>query len=272
MTDAEFAYFQRQLKQRTGMTLHCFPPGVRRRFFQRCLRPRLKELGLKDYSAYRSHLRRSSASAAEWQLFVDAIRINRTWFFRDLAPLEAACALLTKKKLRAWCCACSSGEEAFSVAMLLEAAKKNYRVLGTDLNSEVVIAAGLGFFPRKQVRREVPREAQRFFVEPARGKHSALLTVHPRLRKKVTFALQNLLQGKPPSTRFDLIVCRNVLFYFDARARRTALIRLWKSAAPGAILLVSADDGVERVRSPWRRIAPLIYQKPLSAKTLRYQR
>lgn len=264
MTDADLKYFEQKLFALSGVVLRQLTRSERRRFFQGSLRPRLKALRLASFAEYRQKLQRLPRAHAEWQSLIDAMRINRTRFFRELPQLQELMKLIAawpptrKKKLRVLCCACSTGEEAYTLAILLSRAAPAAKVVGTDLNTAALDAAKGGYYPKTRVSRQVPRAFRKNFVAPKAT--AALVEVRPALRAKVTFEHANLLRGPLPRGRFDVIVCRNVFYYFDAATAQKILRRLERAAAKEALLVLSPRDLEIRRSRVWKKVGQAMFR------------
>ena len=179
--------------------------------------------------------------------------INVTSFFRDaeafeelrqkaIAPLVEA--KQTDEPLRVWVAGCASGEEAYSLAMLLmeevAAARKNcpVQVFATDIDEEALEFARQGIYPESIVADVEPERLSRFFVRKDWG-----YQVSESLRKSVVFAAQNLITD-PPFSKMDIISCRNLLIYLDADTQ-TKLMPLFNFALnPGGYLFLGKSEGI----------------------------
>lgn len=191
---------------------------------------------------------------AALEALIQELPIHVTSFFRDpaaweffaehaLAPLLAARA--GGPPIRAWTAACSSGEEAYSLAMLLsEQARRlgrapDYRVFATDLSGEVVARASRGWFPAAAAQALSAERLERFF-EPCEGGYR----VTSELRSLVVFARHDLL-GDPPLSNLDVLTCRNVLIYMAPAAQARALSALREALREGGVLLLGPGEPFE---------------------------
>jgi chemotaxis protein methyltransferase CheR len=183
---------------------------------------------------------------------VAAMLTNETFFFRDRAPFEhfrdvMLPALLERRAeqrhIRIWSAACATGQEAYSLAMILdEAARKlaGWRVdiLGTDLSDAVVEAARAGLYSQFEVQRGLPiAQLLRYF-----RRDGDRWRIVEHLRARVRFHAFNLLSDMAPLGRFDVIFCRNVLLYFDVETRRQVLRRLGAALAPDGFVVLGATE------------------------------
>jgi chemotaxis protein methyltransferase CheR len=186
----------------------------------------------------------------------EAMTINETSFFRDSRPFELLRAELlpalidnrrNTRSLRIWSAACSTGQEAYSIAMLLsehfpQLTNWNVKIEGTDISAEVIHRCQTGTYHRIEMNRGLPaRNIVRFFDH-----HSEDWTVKPELRKLCTFRQANLcgdpLPFSPATARFDVIFLRNVMLYFSQETRRKLLTSIHNLLAPDGLLFLGSSE------------------------------
>jgi chemotaxis protein methyltransferase CheR len=216
------------------------------------LGPVLARFGLGSLEALGAKLRALPGEAME-RAVVEALTTHESSFFRDGRPFEhlraALPALLAAKpageRLRIWSAACSTGQEAYSIAILAAealgaAARSRVEILGTDISGEILARAREGAFSQFEVQRGLPIRAlmAHFVQEGGRWK------VRPELAALVRFEERNLLADCAALGRFDVIFCRNVLIYFDAPTKTRVLDRLAGQLAPGGLLYLGAAETV----------------------------
>jgi chemotaxis protein methyltransferase CheR len=218
-----------------------------------CLRRRLavrmRATRCASYAAYDRHL---SAHATEWPRLLDALTINVTQFYRNPEVFHALAARVlpglwdAPGPLRLWSAGCATGEEAWTLAMLLHAqamaAGTAPQALGsaihaTDVDPNALQAAQRGVYPRTALR-DLPVALRHAYVpgDPP--------TVIEALRPLVRFATQDLHRDPPPATGLTLIVCRNVLMYFERPAQEAILRRFHAALAPEGLLLVGKSEAL----------------------------
>jgi len=229
------------VSERTGIELT--RGGIDRALQSLALR-RQKELGLTP----RHYLALLKAErSAELERVVNSITVGYTWFFRDPGQLASVESLLGGAgaqggKLRIWIPACSTGEEAYSVALLAAHAGKQVEILATDLNSQSVEQARRGVYGRWSLRDIDPR-----FVDRFSRRRDGSFELCREVRERVTFAQHNLVQRPPvPSdaATWDIVLCRNVLIYFERDVARGVLQSLTRALAPGGHLVLGASEVV----------------------------
>jgi chemotaxis protein methyltransferase CheR len=184
---------------------------------------------------------------------LEAVAVHETFFFRQREDLDAIdwAALLAgarargSDKLRVWVAACSTGEEAYTLAMMASEAlgvDPPVALLGTDLSTAALRRAEEGRYAARSVRYVAPELRERWF-----SREGAQLVVGPALRRLVTFRRHNLVTEAVPSERFDLILCRNVLIYFDSPTVERVVRRLESTLAEGGTLILGAADRLCRL-------------------------
>jgi chemotaxis protein methyltransferase CheR len=185
----------------------------------------------------------------------DAMTTNESFFFRDIKPFDslreavlpqlvAARKAAGKNAIRIWCAACSSGQEPYSIAMMLKehaAAFAGFRfdIVATDLSTEILAKATAGIYTQFEVQRGLPIQLLLKYFK----KNGDLWQIDPGIRGMVTYRLFNLLDSFAPLGAFDVVFCRNVLIYFDQPTKSDVLKRLSKQMpADGALFLGGAES------------------------------
>lgn len=236
------------LEARTGQQL-----TVGRRWrVDSALRPLLGQYGSATLEALAGRV----VSGAEPRLtdaVIEALLNHETFFYRDarsfallgeqgLGRLHAARE--GERRLRIWSAGCSTGQEAYTLAMLVDDRPDRFagwtiEILGTDLSTTAIDQAKAGRYTQFEIQRGLPvsQMLRRF------GQRGEEWTADARLRASVTFRRHNLIEAPPPG-RFDLILCRNVLLYFSADIRRLVFGRLASAIAPDGLLMLGAGETV----------------------------
>jgi len=242
---------------------------------ERRLAPRLRLLGLASYGAYHRYLRHDPQRAGELEIAVEALTTNETYFFREPLQLrsfseeilpELAERRAEERRLRIWSAGCSSGEEAFTAAILVRSsglfANWDVGVLGSDIARRVLAIARAGCYGAHAFR-GVEAEAMIRWFRPAGERW----TVDDDTRKIVSFAHINLLDEAAVDEvePVDCIFCRNVLIYFDMAARRRVLGSLHRRLRPGGYLLLGHSESLLQVTADFEIAqlkGDLAYRKP----------
>jgi len=198
------------------------------------------------------HADRSGALATQ---SVDALLNNETSFFRDAhiftmigkelipAAMERAQTQGREQKLRLWCAGCSTGQEAWSLAMLFLNGRTGWpewkmEILATDISHSAIARARSGIVPQMEAQRGLPVSDMLRWMEPE-GDH---WRISPTLRDMVEFQVDNLFAPEAPRGTYDMILCRNVLLYFTAEKKQQLFAQLARHASPGGWLLLGAGE------------------------------
>ncbi len=232
---------------------------------------RLRALNLDSFCVYLDALEREAGSA-EWEAFTNALTTNLTSFFREAHhfPLLAEHAA-RHEELRVWCCASSTGEEPYSIAMTLCEAYGSLtppvRIIASDIDTNVLATAQRGVYPLERVEKLRPDQLKRFFLR-GRGAQEGLAMVRPELRKLISFERLNLLDHQwPIKGPFDVIFCRNVMIYFDKPTQGRILDRFAPMMKPDGLLFAGHSENFLYVSKAFSLRAKTVYQLAASARS-----
>lgn len=237
MNDPDFDHFCQMVRERSGLVL----TPEKAYLVNSRLGPVARSLGLAGVPELLTRLRTAPTEDLV-QKSVDAMATHESFFFRDIAPFDQLAktalpklveARRTTRSLRIWCAACSSGQEPYSVAMVLQefgAQLSGWRleIVATDMSAPILQKARSGLYSEFEARRGLSEERlQRWFKREGPN-----WRVQPALQQMVSFQPQNLLQGSAGMGQFDVIFCRNVLIYFDV-AQKTKILADLARCLPG---------------------------------------
>jgi chemotaxis protein methyltransferase CheR len=237
------------------------------------LAKRVRDLGLGGEAEYLDVLRKD-ASGDEMVRFLDAISTNFTSFFREkphfdqLAEEARAHVAAGGRRFRVWCAASSSGEEPYSIALTLDqifhGTDVDYKVLATDISTRVLDQARRGHYSERQID-PVPRELRaRYFQrlsEQGSGEE-ARYEVSAALRGRILFKRLNLATPPfPMQGPLDVVMCRNVMIYFDQAVRQRLIAEVERLLAPGGLLMIGHSETLNGITTGLRGIRPTTYRK-----------
>ncbi len=236
---------------------------------------RLRALRLTDYNSYCGFLR-SSRGRDEVGHLVDVISTNHTQFFRESRHFDflrdvAVPQWLARgpEPIRAWSAACSSGEEAYTLAIVLSEAlglDANWTVLGTDISSRMLATARSGIYSADRLMQVLPEKRRRHF-ERGVGDWQGQFRLKEDLRRHVSFAQLNLLERDYPiASQFDVVFCRNVMIYFDRDTQETLAQKLAERLRPGGYLMVGHSESLAGFNHGLVALHPALYQRPGSTR------
>jgi len=270
LNDEEFSLFQQLIYREAGIHLSTLKKAL---LISRLGR-RVRQLGARSFAAY--YRMCVEDRAGELVKMLDAICTNETHFFREprqfdylqnaIVPTLRADAAAGRraKSVRVWSAACSTGEEPYSIAMLLGAAfaddpEWRIEVVATDLSTRVLEHAREGLWPIERAA-NIPQPLLKAWMMRGRRTQEGWMKAKPELRSMIQFARLNLNDDVYPVTGpFDLIFCRNVLIYFDDASKTRVIERLLARLAPDGHILLGHSESLSRWTDRVRSVGPTIY-------------
>ena len=232
------------------------------------LRTHMLSLGFKDFDRYSTYLI-ESASQIERTQVVDLLTTNETYFFREPDHFSQLADMMLPKiqhrPLRVWCAAASSGEEPYSLAMVLneKLGPTGWELTASDLSMRVLETAELGLY-RMQRLEFMPQEYLKKYCRRGVGPYEGMFMVDSELRKRVNFVQHNLLENAANLGQFDIIFVRNVMIYFDADVKNQVLHNLYSQLRPGGWLVTSHSESLIGLDTPLKPVRPSIYRRTQS--------
>lgn len=228
-----------------------------------------QEQGFAELDAFIAALTRGQLSPELEVAVVDKLTTNETYFFREPAHFtdlrERASQHLRAgggAEFRVWSAASSSGEEAYSIAMLLAdvLGDSPWRIFGTDLSTTVVATARTGLYPLERAQ-NLPEAYLKRFCLRGEGPYEGQLLIERGLRQRVGFECANLMQALPASLpMFDVIFLRNVLIYFEPRPKAEIVTRVLAKLKPEGVLYTGHAESLSGLGLPIQSLAPAIYR------------
>ena len=260
MTPHDFDYLRRLLKERSGLVLSAEKDYL----LESRLLPLARRQGLSSLGELVLRLRQPGSTSLAIAV-TEAMTTNETFFFRDRLPFDhlrdtvlpgLIAARGREKRIRIWCTAEASGQEPYSVAMVLKsmaAQLVGFRIdiLATDLSVEVIERAKAGLYSQFEVQRGLPIQLLVRHFE----KSGDMWQIAPELRAMVQFRPLNLLHDFSPLGLFDIIYCRNVLIYFDQTTKTGVLERLVRQMSADGYLMLGAAETVVGLTDCFRPVA-----------------
>ncbi|TAJ77844.1 MAG: protein-glutamate O-methyltransferase CheR [Gallionellaceae bacterium] len=263
LNDLEFSQFQKLIYQLAGINLS----PAKKALVGGRLAKRLAHYHLDTYGDY-FKLLTSSRNADELQVTVDLLTTNETYFFRepkhfDFLRGEVLSAHQPGNNFRAWSAACSSGEEPYSIAMVLadHLGDTPWEVVASDICTRVLDKARSGHYPMERIDGISKEHLSRYCLKGV-GTQDNTLLVDKQLRNRVNFMQVNLNQSLPNLGEFDLIFLRNVMIYFDQETKRQIVQRMLPLLKPGGHFLIGHSESLNGVIDTLHPLAPSIYRKP----------
>jgi chemotaxis protein methyltransferase CheR len=235
------------------------------------LAPRIQKMGLDSFSDYIAILEDES-EAAEFQMAVDLLTTNETYFFRepkhyDLLQQEFP-LMANKAALSVWSAAASFGDEAYSTAMLLADLQTSGRVgpewsiLATDISHRVLLSAKEGVYPVDRLRAVTPERLKRYCLK-GDGASEGQVMLQEKITSRVQFGQLNLCKPFDGLGPFDVIFLRNVLIYFDPPTKSEVVDRVLETLKPGGLFFLGTAEGRVPCNTPLQTVIPGAFRKPL---------
>jgi len=268
-TRGDFERVRRLIYARAGISLNDSKQNM---VYSRLSR-RLRMLGIASFSHYLDQLEADSAFyAREGQEFVNALTTNLTAFFREPHHFPVLADFLRAQScghsLRLWCAAASTGEEPYSIAMTMAETlgpDTGTRLLATDIDTQVLAAAGRGVYRLDAAQPCGTERLRRFFLRGT-GANEGRVRVKPELTRLVSFAALNLLDENWPALRgfaasVDAIFCRNVMIYFDKPTQHRILERFAQVLRPGGLLFIGHSENFTDHRQHFALRGKTVYER-----------
>jgi len=262
MTDLDFDAIRRLLLERSAIALE----DDKKYLVEARLTPLVRRLDLGSIGDLIAQLRREPANGLDRQI-VEALVTTESSFFRDHHPFEALRTMVIPdlvarrreaRRLNIWCAACSTGQEPYSVAILLrehfpELAGWKVHLLASDLSREALARARAGRFKQIEVNRGLPAALLVKHFE----QHGTEWQLRPPLRAMVDFQELNLARPWPALPPMDLVLLRNVMIYFGVETKKDILARLVRVLKPDGYLLLGGAETTLNLSDAYRRVEPL---------------
>jgi len=262
ISDSEFNVFRSFIYDYAGINLS----DEKKTLVTSRLSKRLRHYSLNSFQEYYDLINTSSPSG-ERQVAIDLLTTNETYFFREpkhFAYLEKEILPSWKggKTLRVWSAASSSGEEAYSIAMLLDdmLGTKPWEIFGSDISSRVLKKAEKGLYPLNRIE-GIPQSFLRKYCLKGVGEHEGTLLIEKKIRQKVRFSSVNLKQPPGNLGLFDIVFLRNVLIYFDMETKQGIIRQIVEKMQPGGYLFIGHSESLKGINNSLESVVPTVYQK-----------
>jgi chemotaxis protein methyltransferase CheR len=265
LTPAQFETIAATVHRATGINLRSGKEElVRSRLIKR-----LRSLGLTSFDQYLDHIK-ADVSGQEMVAMLDLLTTNKTSFFREERHFaflrQWLRANADQKKIRIWSAGCSSGEEPFSIAIVLcqelaDIERRDVRILATDISGRMLERAKQAVYEQDPTLYDVPPGVLAKYFACARPDPPRAYKVQDPARSIVSFATLNLLGSWPMRGPFDFVFCRNVMIYFDAPTRQRVIKGVWEVLRPGGYLFVGHSESLLGAAAGFIYRQPAVYMK-----------
>lgn len=264
LSDVEFSHVQKLMQNISGIIM----ANHKKQLVAGRLLKRLKALGFESFGEYVAFLE-DPRQQDERRLAVDLLTTNETFFFREEAHfhfLKSIVADSGRGPLKIWSAACSSGEEVYSISMLLSDLLANnsaWSLLGSDLCRHALDAARQGIYPMSRAQ-AIPDKFLKLYCLKGIGELDGLLQIKQELRERVDFRCINLNVALPADLPlFDVIFLRNILIYFDAEGKKSITSRVISRLKPGGFLFIGHSESLYGLGLPLTSCGSAVYYHEL---------
>ncbi len=236
---------------------------------------RLRALSMDSFEDYYDHVT-DDRGRGEVTHLIDAVATNKTDFFREeshfsflvstLLPRLKSERVITQNCLQIWSAGCASGEEPYTMAMVLaEYAKKcpgfDFKIFGSDISTRILKQANAGIYQDRKIT-QIPQDMVQRYMLKGRGENQGRHRIVPELQGKVTFKQVNFTDRVFPfKTLFDVIFCRNVIIYFDKKTQIHLFKKFYEHLKPGGFFLIGHSEMMPAVGAQFEKVEPTVYRK-----------
>jgi chemotaxis protein methyltransferase CheR len=271
LSNADFSRLRALVYQEAGINLN----DEKKTMLEIRIRRRLRDLNMASYAEYCGYVFGQDGDSSELVHLIDAVTTNKTDFFREAGHFDylvskalpdLAARLGVARDLLLWSAGCSTGEEPYTLAMVLaeyaqSRAGFRFQVLATDISTAVLAKARAGIFKSEQVS-PVPQELRRKYFMRSRDPGSDLVRVVPELRGAIDFRRLNLMdRDLGLAEPREIIFCRNVIIYFDRSTQVRILQKLVRHLMPGGYFFAGHSESLQGMDLPLVPAAPSVYRK-----------
>lgn len=273
MSDYEFSLFSTMIYNRLGIKM---PYSKKLMLISRLLK-RLRSLGMTTFREYYDYLSSEKGMPEEFNRMIDAVTTNKTDFFREpdhfnmlvknvLPELEVSEIFNERKAIHLWSAGCSTGEEAYTLAMVLseyfsETGNK-FSILATDVSMRVLQSGSEAIYPESVIH-PIPVPMRKKYLMRGTGEKNGLFRIVPDLREKVCFRQMNLMNSEfNIGDQMDIIFCRNVIIYFDKETQIRLFSKIYNHLVPGGYLFIGSSETLYGVNNDFIPAGPTVYRKP----------
>jgi chemotaxis protein methyltransferase CheR len=270
MTDDDFIRLSSFIQTELGIKM----PYPKKVMLQCRLQKRLRELNIPSFSEYLEYVFSIEGRKEEMIRMIDLVTTNKTDFFREPSHfdylkdvvLPELCNLRQKRTVKIWSAACSSGEEPYTIAIIMQDYLENqteidFEIFGTDISTRILEKAALGIYSTDRII-GIPDGIKRKYFMRSKNPENKTVRLIPEIRSRVAFQKMNLMDDSyDVKTEFDIIFCRNVLIYFDRETQYRVISKLVSRLRYDGYFFLGHSESITNMRVPLRQIRPTIFRK-----------
>ena len=270
MTTEDFEKLSNFIYRETGIKM----PPVKITMLQSRLQKRLRHLNLKTFAGYIDYVFGENGADAEIIHMIDVVSTNKTDFFREPLHFEYLTenilpelfTMAGNRSLKIWSAGCSSGEEAFTIAMTINefldgSSEYDYSILGTDISTEILQKAANAIYREDRIA-NIPMNIRKKYFLKSRDPLNKTVRIIPELRRKTSWKRLNFMeQHYDIKDMYDIIFCRNVLIYFDRATQEKVINKLCMHLRDGGFFFLGHSESIMGMDVPVKALKPTIYRK-----------
>ncbi len=272
LTEKDFQKISRMVYEHCGINLH----NGKKELVRARLAKRLRLGRFKSFPEYIEYVM-ADKTGMEFSILIDSLSTNLTSFFREeqhfrFMENRFLPELIERKekqrsfKIRAWSAGCSSGEEPYTIAIVLNETLKNHgrwdvKILATDISISMLNIAKKGIYTEERVA-PVPSLQKQKYLIPHNHKGQRCYEASQVLREMIIFSYLNLMEDWPIKAGLDFIFCRNVMIYFDKPTQAVLINRFWDMLDSGGVLFTGHSESLTGINHKFKYVQPTIYMKP----------
>ena len=260
ISDSDFENIRNLLRQHSGINLS----DTKKSLVTSRLSKRLREIELSSYSEY-INLLNNNTHRDEMQVAIDLLTTNETYFFRESPHFDFIenyiKTIINKGSIRIWSAACSSGQEAYTIAMILHEylGKYSWHVVASDICTKSLCEAKRGIYPLSQASK-IPSEYLKKYCLKGVDKFTGSFTVNPLIKKNIDFMHVNLVGEYNITQRFDFIFLRNIMIYFDLNTKKKVVNKLKTFLKPNGYLIIGHSESLMNISNDFHMVSPSIFR------------
>lgn len=270
LTDAEFNKLSEFINREYGIKL----PPIKKVMLQSRLQKRLRTLNMSTFKEYISYVFSKQGQAEEVVHMIDMVSTNKTDFFRENAHfdflLDEGLNMLnadnSRKQFKIWSAGCSSGEEPYTIAIVLSEYKEkhptiDFEITATDISTRILQSAIDGIYKEDRIE-NIPLTIKKKYFLKSKDRIQPKVRVMPQLRSKVKFGRLNFMDNSYSiNQKFDIIFCRNVLIYFSRSDQEKIINKLCQHLVSGGIFFLGHSESITNLNVPLNQLKPTIFKR-----------
>ena len=273
MKNGEFQQFSSFIYDHVGIQL----PPSKKTMLESRLAKRLKNLGIPSFADYGNFVFSAEGQQTELVHLIDVVTTNKTDFFREPGHFkfltQTALPTIMRQRsnprthpVRIWSAGCSSGEEPYTLAMVLSefaAEQRDFRftILASDISTRILAAAKKAIYPEERTD-DISMTMKKKYLLRSRDKKNSLVRICPELRAKITFRRINFMDSDfGIREKMDIIFCRNVVIYFDKPTQQNLMQKFHQQLRPGGFLFLGHSETLNGIDVDFKSVGSTVYMK-----------